>query len=181
MGRLVDDLLLLARLDSGGELERQEVDLSRQAIEAIDDARVVGTDHRWSLDLPPEPVLVLGDAHRLHQVITNLLNNARSHTPAGTRVELSLAVRAGRAVLVVADNGPGIPAHLVPKVQQRFVRGDAARSHKAGNTGLGLAIVTGVIAAHGGTVHIDSSSTGTTVTVELPMDQAEVTEPTDAC
>ena len=177
MGRLVDDLLLLARLDSGGELEHQEVDLSRQAIDAIDDARVVGTDHRWSLDLPAEPVQVLGDAHRLHQVISNLLSNARNHTPAGTHVELSLQVSGARAVLIVSDDGPGIPQQLLPNVQQRFVRGDTARSHQSGNTGLGLAIVAGVIAAHGGTVAIDSSSRGTTVTVELPAEQVAASAP----
>src|SRR5664279_5226254 len=102
MGRLVDDLLLLARLDSGRPLEQEDVDLSRLVIEVTSDARVAGPDHRWSLDLPDEPLVVRGDEHRLHQVVANLLSNARIHTPAGTSVvvRLSRDEQADRPVLL---------------------------------------------------------------------------------
>ena len=91
MTHLVEDLLLLARLDSGRPLEREQVDLSQLAVDALSDAHIAGPDHDWNLDLPDEPVLVEGDAARLHQVLTNLLGNARVHTPPGTAVTLSLS------------------------------------------------------------------------------------------
>jgi two-component system OmpR family sensor kinase len=169
VGRLVDDLLLLARLDSGRPLQREQVDLSRLAIDSITDARVAGSDHRWELDLPVQPVILTGDEHRLHQVLVNLLANARSHTPAGTTVTLTVTPTSDAAIEVsVHDDGPGIPPALLPRVQQRFVRGDGARSRGTGSTGLGLAIVAGVASAHGGTVEITSHPGDTRVTVRLP-------------
>ncbi len=169
MGRLVDELLLLARLDAGHPLVRTEVDLSRLAVDAINDARLTGADHRWDLDLPPEPVLTTGDPDRLHQLIINLLNNARIHTPAGTRVTLTLSEVGSAATITVHDDGPGIPADILPRITERFVRGDTGRSRSGGSTGLGLAIVSSVAAAHHGSAEVTSTPGDTTVKVTLPV------------
>ena len=169
MTRLVEDLLLLARLDSGRPLERQPVDLSRLCADAISDAHAAGPEHRWNLDLPPEPVYVTGDGARLHQVLANLLANARTHTPAGSVVTVSLRTDADVAVLQVLDNGPGIPAELQSEVFERFARGDTSRSRKAGSTGLGLAIVSAVVRAHDGTIELRSSPGHTEFTVRFPL------------
>ncbi|EUA29725.1 his Kinase A domain protein [Mycobacterium intracellulare] len=168
MTRLVEDLLLLARLDSGRPLERESVDLSRLAVDAVNDAHVAGPDHQWELDLPEEPVVVTGDAARLHQVLTNLLANARVHTGAGTVVTTRLSTEPSHTVLQVIDNGPGIPAALQSEVFERFARGDSSRSRKGGSTGLGLAIVSAVVRAHNGTIAVDSSPGRTEFTVRLP-------------
>ncbi|MCM2579162.1 sensor histidine kinase [Streptomyces meridianus] len=168
MSRLVDDLLLLARLDAGRPLERDPVDLTRLVLDAADDARAAGPGHRWLLDLAAEPVTVRGDAHRLQQVVGNLLANARSHTPAGTEVTVRLEEEDGRVRLTVSDNGPGIPEDVRAEVFGRFVRADAGRSRAAGSTGLGLAIVQAVVSAHGGTVAVDSRPGHTAFTVTLP-------------
>lgn len=155
--RLVEDLLLLARLDSGRPLEREPVDLSRLAVDAVSDAHVAGPDHQWELDLPPEPVVVPGDAARLHQVVTNLLANARIHTGAGTVVTTRLSAEPTHVLLQVLDNGAGIPVALQSEVFERFARGDTSRSRKGGSTGLGLAIVSAVVKAHHGTITMNSS------------------------
>jgi two-component system OmpR family sensor kinase len=169
MTTLVDDLLLLARLDSGRPLEHDRLDLSRLVVDAVSDAHVAGPDHDWRLDVPEEPLQVSGDAARLHQVLANLLANARTHTPAGTTVAVALTPGPdGSARLVVADDGPGIPAALLPDVFERFARGDSSRSRAAGSTGLGLAIVAAVVEAHGGTVTVDSVPGRTAFTVTLP-------------
>jgi two-component system OmpR family sensor kinase len=167
--RLVEDLLLLARLDSGRPLEREPVDLSRLAVDAVSDAHVAGPDHQWELDLPEEPVVVTGDAARLHQVLTNLLANARVHTAAGTVVTTRLSTEPTQSVLQVIDNGPGIPAALQSEVFERFARGDSSRSRKGGSTGLGLAIASAVVKAHNGTITLDSSPGRTEFTVRLPL------------
>ena len=167
--RLVEDLLLLARLDSGRPLEREPVDLSRLAVDAVSDAHVAGPDHQWELDLPEEPVVVTGDAARLHQVVTNLLANARIHTGAGTVVTTRLSTEPMQSVLQVIDNGPGIPAGLQSEVFERFARGDSSRSRKGGSTGLGLAIVSAVVKAHNGTITVSSSPGHTEFTVRLPL------------
>jgi two-component system, OmpR family, sensor kinase len=169
MTHLVEDLLLLARLDSGRPLEREAVDLSRVAVDAVSDAHVAGPDHQWELDLPEEPVTVCGDAARLHQVMTNLLANARVHTGQGTVVTTRLSSDATHAVLSVVDNGPGIPEQLQSEVFERFARGDTSRSRKGGSTGLGLAIVSAVIKAHDGTITLDSAPGHTDFTVRLPL------------
>jgi two-component system OmpR family sensor kinase len=166
--RLVEDLLLLARLDSGRPLEREPVDLSRLAVDAVSDAHVAGPDHQWELDLPEEPVVVTGDAARLQQVLTNLLANARVHTGAGTVVTTRLSTEPPHTVLQVVDNGPGIPAALQTEVFERFARGDSSRSRKGGSTGLGLAIVSAVVRAHNGTITVSSSPGHTEFTVRLP-------------
>ena len=180
MSALVEDLLLLARLDAGRPLERGPVDLTRLAIDATSDARVAGVagvtgrDHRWQLELPDGPVQVVGDESRLHQVLANLLSNARTHTPAGTTVTVALRSLPGaaggqHAELSVTDDGPGIPAELLPGLFERFVRGDSSRSRAAGSTGLGLAIVDAVIAAHGGTVSVTSQPGRTRFVITLPV------------
>ena len=169
MTRLVEDLLLLARLDSGRPLERQPVDLSRLCADAISDAHAAGPEHRWNLDLPPEPVCVTGDEARLHQVLANLLANARTHTPAGSEVTVALRTDADAAVIQVLDNGPGIPGELQSEVFERFARGDTSRSRKAGSTGLGLAIVSAVVRAHDGTIELRSIPGYTAFTVRLPL------------
>ncbi|BBX75471.1 two-component sensor histidine kinase [Mycobacterium shinjukuense] len=167
--RLVEDLLLLARLDSGRPLEREPVDLSRLAVDAVSDAHVAASDHHWELDLPPEPVVVPGDAPRLHQVLTNLLANARVHTGAGTVVTTRLCTEPCHAVLQVIDNGPGVPVAQQSEVFERFVRGDTSRSRHGGSTGLGLAIVSAVVKAHHGTITLNSRPGHTEFTVRLPL------------
>ena len=173
MSRLVDDLLLLARLDAGRPLAHEAVDLTRLAIDATNDARVAGPQHRWLLDLPDEPVIVAGDQYRLHQVLANLLTNARVHTPPGTTVTVRLipaspAGQSGGVELTVRDDGPGIPPELQDSVWERFARGDSARSHKAGSTGLGLAIVAAVVTAHQGQASVASRPGKTTFRIWLP-------------
>ena len=171
MGRLVDDLLLLARLDTGRPLEQEDVDLSRLIIEVTSDARVAGPDHRWSLDLPDEPLIVRGDEHRLHQVVANLLSNARIHTPAGTSVVVRLTAgqqNDHQVLLSVSDDGPGIPAELQEHVFERFVRADDSRSRVKGSTGLGLAIAHAVVKAHGGSLTLISDQGGTEFRICLP-------------
>jgi two-component system OmpR family sensor kinase len=168
MQGLVEDLLLLARIDAGRPLDREPVDLSLLAMDAVSDAHAAAPDHRWELDLPDEPVEVTGDQARLHQVVANLLANARTHTPAGTRVVTSIEPD-GRWVRVsVSDDGPGIPEPLQRNVFQRFARGDDARSRAAGSTGLGLSIVDAVTLSHGGRVELSSAPGDTRFTVVLP-------------
>jgi two-component system OmpR family sensor kinase len=176
MTHLVEDLLLLARLDSGRPLERNPVDLSRLCADVISDAHAAGRDHHWTLDVPAEPVLVAGDDARLHQVVANLLANARVHTPPGTSVTVALTTEAGRAVLRVTDDGPGIPAELQSEVFERFARGDTSRSRRDGSTGLGLAIVSAVVRAHHGTIELRSGPGLTAFTVRLPQIVAQTDE-----
>jgi two-component system OmpR family sensor kinase len=169
MTHLVEDLLLLARLDTGRPLRREPVDLSQLVVDAVSDAHVAGPDHEWSLDLPDEPVTVTGDGPRLQQVLVNLLANARTHTPAGTSVTTSLVDDgSGGAVLTVADDGPGVPAGLQPEIFERFARGDTSRSRRDGSTGLGLAIVSAVVKAHHGSIEVHSVPGDTVFTVRLP-------------
>ena len=169
MTRLVEDLLLLARLDSGRPLERQPVDLARLCADLVSDAHAAGPDHHWNLDVPPEPLYISGDNARLHQVVANLLANARVHTPAGTTVMLSLDTDDDTVVLRVVDDGPGIPTELQAEVFERFARGDTSRSHVYGSTGLGLAIVSAVVRAHNGSIELSSTVGNTEFTVRLPM------------
>ncbi|MEV5407816.1 HAMP domain-containing sensor histidine kinase [Thermopolyspora sp. NPDC052614] len=171
MAALVDDLLLLARLDAGRPLLRQEVDVTRLAIDATGDARVAGPGHRWRLELPEEPVTVLGDPGRIHQVLANLLANARVHTPEGSTVTVSVRetpAPPGSVELTVADDGPGIPAEFQREIFERFARADKARSRASGGTGLGLAIVRAVVAAHHGTVEVTSEPGHTVFRVVFP-------------
>jgi two-component system OmpR family sensor kinase len=169
MGDLVDELLLLARLDSGRPLVSEPVDVTRLALDGTSDARALGPEHRWALELPTEPVMVQGDAHRLHQVVTNLLTNARLHTPAGTTVTVRLTTEETSAALEVKDDGPGIPGELQEKIFERFIRADKARARSHGGTGLGLAIVEAVVHAHHGRLTLDSRPGRTVFRVELPL------------
>jgi len=169
MTSLVEDLLLLARLDAGRPIEFASVDLSALIVDCASDAHIAGPDHKWDLDLPPEPVIVSGDADRIHQVIANLLANARVHTPPSTTVTISLKRELHQAVVRVHDNGPGIPPDLLPEVFGRFSRGDSSRSRDAGSTGLGLAIVSAVVTAHHGTITVASTPGSTTFTLHLPL------------
>ncbi|MDO2970928.1 sensor histidine kinase [Mycobacteroides abscessus] len=168
MTALVEDLLLLARLDSGRALVQEPVDLSRLIVDAVSDAHIAAPEHYWSLDLPEEPVMVTGDNMRLHQVAANLLSNCRVHTPPGTTVTVSLAYSDATTYLVVADNGPGIPAECRSEIFERFARGDTSRSRRAGSTGLGLAIAAAIVSAHHGTIRVDSIPGATAFTVTLP-------------
>jgi len=197
MTALVSDMLLLARLDAGRPLVTEPVDLVGLAIDAVADAHAAGPDHEWRLDLPGndtgsadgdavpsedlllgteelpedvEPVEVTGDSDRLRQVLANLLSNARLHTPAGTTVTVAVRSEPAHAVLVVHDDGPGIPDPLRSRLFQRFTRGDASRNRAAGSssTGLGMAIAHAVVTAHHGTIEVASEPGSTTFTVRLP-------------
>jgi two-component system, OmpR family, sensor kinase len=190
MSVLVDELLLLARLDAGRPLASERVDMTRLVIDATSDAQVARPGHRWVLELPDDPVLVSGDEHRLHQVLANVLSNAGKHTPDGATVTVRVGdalpedgsapaaqtVRRGtvpaspRLVVSVTDNGPGIPPDLLPDLFERFTRADTARSRttSASSTGLGLAIVDAVVAAHGGAVLVTSRPGRTSFAIALP-------------
>ena len=171
MTTMVEDLLLLARLDSGRPLAEEPVDLTRLVIDAVSDAQAAGVDHHWQLDLPDEPVTVTGDAPSLHQVLANLLANARTHTPPGTTVITSVASsQPGTVVVTVLDDGPGIPPEALPTVFDRFARGAESRTRTASgsaSTGLGLSIVAAIVAAHHGSVHVTSHPGQTAFLVRL--------------
>ncbi|MCK2241146.1 MULTISPECIES: cell wall metabolism sensor histidine kinase WalK [unclassified Crossiella] len=167
MGVLVDELLLLARLDQGRPLEREPVDLTALAADAVADANTV-SGHDFRLDAA-SPVVVTGDATRLRQVLGNLLDNVRRHTPPGTTATVRVATEAGQAVLTVADTGPGLSKAAQAKVFERFYRGETARAEQDG-AGLGLSIVDSVVAGHGGTATVHSGpSGGTTFRITLPL------------
>lgn len=169
MSALVEDLLLLARLDAGRPLVRDEVDLTRLLLEAVADARVLAPDHHWHLELPDEPITVTGDADRLHQVVTNLLNNARNHTPAGTTVTVAATSTEGAGVRIdVHDDGPGLPPEIAEHAFERFTRGDSSRTRDSGGAGLGLSLVSAITLAHGGSASVASQPGNTTFTVALP-------------
>ncbi len=168
MSLLVEDLLLLARLDEGRPLEQKPVRLDELVREAVDAAHAV--DPERPLDATLGEAVVLGDGNRLRQVVDNLLANARAHTPAGTPVHVTVEAVGGRAVLTVRDEGPGLdPAHS-EQVFQRFYRSDESRSRASGGVGLGLAIVAGVAEAHGGRATVESEAgQGAAFRVELPL------------
>ncbi|MCX5235590.1 HAMP domain-containing histidine kinase [Streptomyces prunicolor] len=168
MTLLVEDLLLLARLDAGRPLQFDQTDLIPLVVDTISDSRAAGMDHNWRLDLPDEPALVSADAARIQQVLINLLGNARKHTPPGTTITARVQRRGPWMCVDVEDNGQGIPPDLLPHVFERFARGDSARSRSTGSTGLGLAIVQAVATAHGGAVTVDSVPGRTVFTVHLP-------------
>lgn len=172
MTRLVEDLLLLARLDEGRELVYGTVDLTQLALEGLSDARPTAVDHHWKIDVPDEPVTILGDAGRMHQVVANLLANARTHTPAGTTVTLSVAQEGDEAVLRVHDDGTGIDPAIRDELFARFARGDSSRARQTGGTGLGLAIVKAIVEGHHGSITVDSEPGNTTFSVRIPTNPA---------
>jgi two-component system, OmpR family, sensor kinase len=179
MTTLVEDLLLLARLDEGQPLKLGELDLTQLVIETVSDEKIIAPEHIWHLGLPDEPLTVNGDASQLRQVLVNLLSNARKHTAPGTTVTAAVMKSAdGNAVVTVTDDGAGIPPGFVDDVFARFARADASRAGKApssgaaaaeGTSGLGLAIVQSIIEAHGGTVTVRSQPGCTTFTLRLPL------------
>lgn len=168
MTGLVEDLLLLARLDEGQEITRDPVDLTALISHAVNDAAAASSEHVWSWDAPEERLTVIGDGARLQQVMVNLLANARVHTPPGTRVSVSAENRPGWVAITVRDEGPGIPEDQLPVLFERFTRGDGSRTRATGSTGLGLAIVAAIAQAHGGSVRVTSVPGDTRFTVELP-------------
>lgn len=194
MTALVEDLLLLARLDAGRELRREEVDLVGLLVDTVADARAAGPDHDWQLDLAvleppadatpeeaedflPEPPLVIGDEARLRQVVVNLLANARVHTPAGSHVTTTLAREGDTLIVRIHDDGPGIAPDVRDRLFERFARGDSSRERRTGSTGLGMSIALAIVQSHGGSIDVDSSTTpedhGTTFSVRLPAAAVE--------
>jgi two-component system OmpR family sensor kinase len=177
MTTLVEDLLLLARLDEGQELVYGTVDLTRLVIEAVGDARPAGPDHIWVLEVGDEPVQIAGDTGRLHQVVANLLANARTHTPAGTTVTVQVSRTADTATLRVHDDGPGIDAGLRDELFERFSRADRSRARQTGGTGLGLSIARAIVEAHDGTITVESEPGDTSFEVRLPARREAASEP----
>ncbi|MGW6708631.1 sensor histidine kinase [Streptomyces sp. NPDC054956] len=179
MTGLVEDLLLLARLDAGRPLSTEDTDLAPLVVDAVSDARAAGPEHHWRLELPDEPAPVHADPARIQQVLVNLLANARTHTPPGTTVTAHVSRETSAIRLRIKDDGPGIPPTLLPHVFERFARGDASRSRAAGSTGLGLAIVQAVVSAHGGAVNVHSTPGHTSFEVTLPLatDRPRATTP----
>jgi two-component system OmpR family sensor kinase len=181
MGVLVDDLLLLARLDQGRPLVREPVDLSGIVSDAVADARAVDPDRTVEL-VSEESVTVVGDQLRLRQLLANLLDNARTHTPPGTPVTVRVSRSDDTATIEVADRGPGMSEEEASRVFERFYRGDPSRSRASGGTGLGLSIARAIVEAHGGTISVASApDQGATFTVSFPAaTMEEVTAPADA-
>jgi two-component system OmpR family sensor kinase len=171
MTTLVEDLLLLARLDEGQELVYGQVDMTRLVIEAVGDAGPAGPEHTWELSLDETPISIAGDAGRLQQVIVNLLGNARTHTPEGTRILVGLHREGDEAVLTVHDDGPGIDPAIADELFERFSRADRSRARKTGGTGLGLSIARAIVEAHHGSIAAESVPGDTTFTVRLPVSQ----------
>jgi two-component system OmpR family sensor kinase len=170
MGSLVEDLLLLARLDESRPIDRAPVDLAAVAAEAVEAAGAVGP--QWHLELDAgDPVIVPGDRIRIRQVFDNLLANVRAHTPPGTTATVTVAAQAGEAVCRVSDNGPGITAETASRLFERFFRADPSRSRASGGAGLGLSIVAAIVAAHGGRVEAaPGEQGGATFTFWLPLE-----------
>ena len=180
MASLVEEMLTLARLDGNRALKREKVDVIPLILDALSDAHVVAPDHAWELGEASD-IQVLGDEAALRQILTNLLANARVHTPAGTRVTVSLS-RAPQGVepakgapassmvrIRVADDGPGIPAEIRDRVFDRFVRGDSSRTRDGhGSSGLGMSIVESLARAMGGSVRLADADKGTVIDVTLP-------------
>lgn len=170
MSKLVNDLLLLARLDADAPQEPRAVDAVEVVLNSVSDAQAASGDHRWLLDVPNAEVTVLAEADQLHQVMVNLLSNARTHTPDGTTVSTGVRVVDGQAVIKVTDDGPGIAAETLPRVFERFTKADEARAYTdAPSTGLGLAIVRATVESWGGRAEVASEPGRTTFTVTLPL------------
>ena len=171
MSTLVEDLLLLARLDQSREMEREPVDLKTLIDESVASARAAGPDHPISVLLPEDDLFILGDSHRVHQVISNLLANARTHTPAGTPITVTAQQDESGTKIMVADQGPGLSEDDQARIFERFYRADPSRVRNGGEgSGLGLSIVDAVMKAHGGSVSVQSElGKGATFTLFFPM------------
>jgi two-component system OmpR family sensor kinase len=170
MGSLVEDLLLLARLDQSREMESKPVDLAKVVSDAVISARAAGPDHPVIFQEPEGDFYTLGDVDRIHQVVANLLANARAHTPSGTQITVSINQEKDGIKIAVADNGPGLSEDVQAKIFERFYRADTSRKRTDGEgSGLGLSIVDAVMRAHGGTVSVDSKiGAGATFTLFFP-------------
>ena len=169
MSALVDDMLLIARLDQGRPLDNKPVDLQAIARDAAADARAVAPQRDITLQAPAT-VIVNGDDTRLRQVVGNLVRNALVHTPATSPIEIAVTTQNGTAELSVADHGPGLKPEDRERIFEPFYRADASRSRDSGGAGLGLSIVTAVVAAHGGQVSVkETSGGGATFEVALPL------------
>ena len=172
MGTLVEDLLLLARLDQSPEIEREPVNLNELIHSASESARASSPEHQISMILPDEELFILGDRNRIFQVVANLLENARNHTPAGSSIQVSLTESEDEIKIEVADNGPGIEKHDLERIFERFYRADSSRTRtrKSEGSGLGLSIVKAVMQAHGGDVTVDSTmGVGSSFTLHFPI------------
>jgi len=157
MSSLVEDLLLLARLDQARELDFEPVDLNTLIVEVVASAKAAGPNHPIELNLPQEELFVLGDSRRIHQVVANLLANARTHTPLGTKINITARQTLAEVIIEVADNGPGLSKSDQERIFERFFRADPARVRNSGEgSGLGLSIVDAVMKAHGGYVSVKS-------------------------
>lgn len=177
MGRLVEDMLLLAKLDQSRPMARRPVDVAAILRDTAADATVNEPDREFAVDVPDEPVTIIGDEDRIRQIVVNLVGNAMVHTPPGTSVALRARRDDDGAIVEVSDEGPGMPPEIVAKAMERFYRADAARSRAAGGSGLGLSIVDAVVRAHGGSIEIDSElGAGTTVRFRLPGEPAAATD-----
>ncbi len=157
MSSLVEDLLLLARLDQARELDFEPVDLNTLIVEVVASAKAAGPNHPIELNLPQQELFVLGDSRRIHQVVANLLANARTHTPLGTKINVTARQTLAEVIIEVADNGPGLSKSDQERIFERFFRADPARvRHSGEGSGLGLSIVDAVMKAHGGYVSVKS-------------------------
>jgi len=167
----VEDLLLLARLDQSREMAMEPVDINTVIKESVASARAAGPDHEISMELPDDDLFVLGDSLRVHQVVANLLANARVHTPAGTKIVVRARQDDSGTYISVSDNGPGLSDEAQAKVFERFYRADPSRvRNDVEGTGLGLSIVDAVMNAHGGSVSVESElGKGATFTLKFPM------------
>jgi two-component system OmpR family sensor kinase len=171
MGSLVEDLLLLARLDQAREMEQLPVDIAKVTREAVASAQVAGADHPITLSGDLNELYTLGDQHRIHQVVANLLANARTHTPAGTAIAVSIAQSGDGIRVAISDNGPGLSEEDQKRIFERFYRADSSRVRNDGEgSGLGLSIVDAVMKAHGGSVSVASEvGKGSTFTLFFPQ------------
>jgi two-component system OmpR family sensor kinase len=167
MSVLVEDLLLLARLDEGRELDLAPLDVSKLVKDAVNDAMVAGPAHTWKVTVA-RGAKIAADRDRFYQILVNLLANARTHTPAKTIVTTNVATTDDSVVITVADNGPGIPDEIRANLFERFARADTSRARATGSTGLGLAIVEGLVRAHKGTIVVESEPGNTRFVVTVP-------------
>jgi len=191
MGAMVEDLLLLARIDEQRPLQQKPADLLLLAHDAVVDTQASDRSRVISLrgldGGSGAPAPVLGDEAKLRQVIGNLVGNALRYTPEGTPIELAVGVRtdpdgARRSVIEVRDHGPGVPEDEAARIFERFYRADTSRTRETGGSGLGLAIVAAIVGSHSGTVRVQpTEGGGATLVVSLPyLDEAEATETTEA-
>jgi len=171
MSVIVEDLLLLARLDEGRPLEREPVDVAEVVRESVETARAVEPER--PIELAAEQAVVLGDRERLRQIVDNLLGNVRAHTPPGTSARVSVAASDGMARIEVEDFGDGIEPEQLKRVFERFFRTDSSRSRTSGGVGLGLSIVVAVAEAHGGSASAQSHPGGSTFVIQLPLAPSE--------